>query len=117
MLPIHVKTMANVDESRATNIIANAMKNITERTVNVSQIHTLTETTFNRGRRHFLDREFYILRMNQVIEDFVNLTLFCLDVNFRGTNGFLRLISILSLFTQPSKKYFCSCFIPYKCAI
>lgn len=30
--------MANVDESKATNIIANAVKNIMERTVNVSQI-------------------------------------------------------------------------------
>lgn len=37
MIPIHVKTMANVDESKATNIIASAVKNIMERTVNVSK--------------------------------------------------------------------------------
>lgn len=80
--------MAFVDESRATSIIANALKNIMEQTVNVSKVHTQAEITINRGRNRFysLERKFYILRANltfvkgiEVIEDFVNsLTLFCL---------------------------------------
>jgi len=39
---IHVKTMAFVDESRATSIIANALKNIMEQTVNAQNVHATT---------------------------------------------------------------------------
>ena len=63
---IHVKTMAFVDESRATNIIANALQNIMEQTVNVSKTQTQALISINRGRNHFyiLDRKFYILLAN-----------------------------------------------------
>ena len=50
MLPFHVKTMAFVGKSRATNIIANALIYIMEETVNVSKVDTHTEITINRGR-------------------------------------------------------------------
>jgi len=39
---IHVKTMAFVDEPRATSIIANALKNIMEQTVNAQNVHATT---------------------------------------------------------------------------
>ena len=62
MPPFHVKTRAFVDESRATNIIANALKNIMEETVNVSKVHTQAEITINRRRNQFngLERKLYI---------------------------------------------------------
>lgn len=78
---IHVKTMALVDESRTTNIIASARINITEQIVNVSKTHNQTEITSNQESKHFysIERKFYILRASlnffkrlEVIEDFVN---------------------------------------------
>ena len=62
--------MAFVDESRTTNILANARKNIMEQTVNVSKIHNRTEIIINQGSKHFysLERKFYILRAKFILK-------------------------------------------------
>ena len=49
MPPLHVKTMAIVYQSIALNIIADALKNIMEETVNVSKVHTQAEITINQN--------------------------------------------------------------------